>query len=131
MKTSSWRLYTGPGRVSISRFAPSVAPPGYAVCRRLMPGPWFNKAGVEEFNRLYAAQLAAIDPEATLQALLERAAPDEPVLMCWELPGKLCHRQTVAAWFGSTLGLQVRELDIDPATAVKVGRAMVPCFRRQ
>jgi len=36
MKTSSWRLYQGPGRVSISRFAPRAAPAGYAVCRRLV-----------------------------------------------------------------------------------------------
>jgi len=130
MKTSSWRLYQRPGRVSISRFAPRAAPAGYAVCRRLIPGPWFNKVDTDEFNRLYGAQLAALDPQATFDAIIARAAPHEPVLLCWEVPPfqgrNWCHRRTVADWFQNTLGVAVDELDIPTSAAIKLGRVMVP-----
>jgi hypothetical protein len=131
MKTSSWRLYQGPGRISISRFAPRSAPPGYAVCRRLIPGTWFNKVGADEFCARYNAQLAALDPQATLDAIVERAAPYEPVLLCWEVPPwnfprHWCHRGLVADWFQATLGIVVEELPIPPSAAVRLGRGMVP-----
>ena len=90
MKTSSWRLYQGPGRVSISRFAPRAAPAGYAVCRRLIPGPWSRSGGRwvdhDTFVRGYTEQLAALDPQATFDAIVARVAPHEPVLLCWEMP---------------------------------------------
>ena len=133
MKTSSWRLYQGPGRVSISRFAPSSAAPGYAVCRRLIPGPWSRIGGrwVDHatFVAGYAAQLAALDPQATLDAIVARAAPHEPVLMCWEvppfkIPENWCHRHLVADWFKATIGVDVPEL-LPASAAIKLGRGMV------
>jgi len=135
MKTSSWRLYHGPGQVSISRFAPRAAPAGYAVCRRLIPGPWSRSGGrwVDHvtFVRGYAEQLAALDPQATFDAIVARVAPHEPVLLCWETPPwhyphHWCHRTTVADWFKQTLGVEVLELDIPAAAAIKLDRGMVP-----
>jgi hypothetical protein len=48
VKTSSFRTYTGPGRISIARFAPRGHPAGYRVYSKLAPGPWFNKVSNEE-----------------------------------------------------------------------------------
>ena len=38
MKTSSFFSYTGPGRISIARFAPRGTPAGVRVYKRLAPG---------------------------------------------------------------------------------------------
>ena len=70
-------FYQGPGRVTISRFAPRAAPAGYAVCRRLIPGPWSRSGGRwvdhDTFVRGYAEQLTALDPQATFDAIVARA----------------------------------------------------------
>ena len=33
----------------------------------------------------------------------------DAVLLCWEAPGKFCHRRLVAAWLEETLGIDVPE----------------------
>ena len=81
--------------------------------------------------RGYAEQLAALDPQATFDAIVARVAPHEPVLLCWEMPPwhyphHWCHRTTVADWFKQTLGVEVLELDIPAAAAIKLDRGMVP-----
>jgi len=32
------------------------------------------------------------------------------VLLCWEAPGKFCHRHLVAQWFKEKLGIDVEEI---------------------
>jgi len=32
------------------------------------------------------------------------------ILLCWEAPGKFCHRRIVAKWFEESLGVTVPEL---------------------
>ena len=71
------------------------------------------------------------NPQATFDAIVARVAPHEPVLLCWETPPwhyphHWCHRTTVADWFKQTLGIEVLELDIPAAAAIKLGRGMVP-----
>jgi len=71
------------------------------------------------------------NPQATFDAIVARVAPHEPVLLCWEMPPwhyphHWCHRTTVADWFKQTLGVEVLELDIPAAAAIKLGRGMVP-----
>jgi hypothetical protein len=128
VKTSSWRLYQGPGRISISRYAPRNAA-GYRAYSKLAPGPWFNKVSASEFCQLYGAQLAALDPRRTFDEIVALAAPDEPVLMCWEVPPFVvptnwCHRQLVAEWFKGTLSMDVPELDLAGATPIKLARGL-------
>jgi len=33
----------------------------------------------------------------------------DAVLLCWEAPGKFCHRRLVAAWLEEALGIEVPE----------------------
>jgi hypothetical protein len=117
MKTSSFRLYTGPGRISIARWAPRGCPAGFRVFRPLAPGDWSRSPGggwvdAETFVEGYAAQLAALDPQRVWDQLHALAGQAEPVLLCWELPGEDCHRHQVASWLSRELGVEVPELGI-------------------
>jgi hypothetical protein len=53
MKTSSFFLYTGPGRLSIARFAPRGSPAGYRIFKPLAPGSWFNSVDEATYRDLY------------------------------------------------------------------------------
>ena len=110
MKTASFFLYTGPGRISISRSNPrGILVAGY---RALAPGPWFKEVNEATYRELYAAQLARLDPQK-VWADLHALVPFEPVLLCWEKlqkPGESCHRRMVAQWFKHALGHDVDEL---------------------
>lgn len=106
----------GPGRVSIARYAPRKIAPGYRVFRPLQPGAWFNSVSRAEYERLYAAQLAKLDPERVVHDLVALAAPHPVVLLCWESRAKIeagetfCHRHLVSDFLERELGLQVVEL---------------------
>jgi hypothetical protein len=138
VKTSSFRLYQGRGRISIARYAPRGTPAGFRIFSRLAPGPWFNSVSNEEYCQRYAAILGALDPKRVYFELGDMVAPEEPVLLCYEVPpftavgglpeadavhGKQnwCHRRIVANWFQDTLGIEVAELPIDPASVIKLG----------
>ena len=115
MKTSSFRLYSGPGRLSIARGARRVTP-GFRVYSELAPGPWFISVSYDEYCRRYAEILAKLDPQQTWNELHTLAAPHEPILMCWEVPpfvvpSNWCHRRLAAAWLEKALGVEVPELD--------------------
>jgi hypothetical protein len=113
MKTSSFFAYKGPGRVSIARFPPRNTPAGFRVYKKLAPGPWFNSVSRDEYDRLYGAQLAALDPAVVKSELQALAGDAEPVLLCWErtpfTEKNWCHRRIVARWLHETLGEPVPE----------------------
>ena len=115
MKTACFFEYAGPGRVSIARFPPRGTPAGFRVYRALAPGPWFKSVSEAGYRERYAKQLAALDPRATFDALVDLAGDAEPVLLCWERKADLeagkafCHRRIVAEWFAATLGETVDE----------------------
>ena len=114
MKTASFFTYTGPGRVSISRFPPRNTPAGFRIFKALAPGAWFNSVDRIEYERLYALQLALLDPQATWDALQALAGDHEAVLLCYEKPPftatNHCHRRLVSRWFQRQLGHVVDEL---------------------
>lgn len=121
MKTGSFLLYRGPGRICIARSAPRGSPAGYRIFKKLAPGPWFNSAPLDEYKRLYFSEvLERLDPLQTWETLHDMAGGAEPVLMCYEkllpagvkghVPGEFCHRRMVAEWFASTLGHVVEEI---------------------
>jgi hypothetical protein len=87
VKTSSFFLYTGPGRVSIARYPPRGTPAGFRVFKALAPGAWFNSVG----------------------------NGSEPVLLCYEKPpfdeANWCHRRLAAQWLETSLGILVPEMD--------------------
>jgi hypothetical protein len=117
MKTASFFTYTGPGRVSISRFPPRGTPAGFRIFRALAPGEWFNSVSKEEYERRYAAQLAVLNARTVHEDLVRLAAGAEPVLLCWEKPPfhetNWCHRRLVAAWFKTELAIEVPELGFE------------------
>jgi len=114
MKTASFFTFDGPGRVSISRSPPRNSLAGFRVYKMLAPGPWFNSVSRPEYERRFAEQLAALDPQGVWDHLHILTGGHEPVLLCYERPPftetNWCHRRLVAAWFKETLGHDVDEL---------------------
>lgn len=116
MKTSSFHVYKGLGRISIARYAPRGTPAGFRIFPGLMPGKWFNSVPQAKYRELYFAALAQLDPQ-TVWDQLHAMHPDvEPVLLCWEKPPftetNWCHRRMVAHWFSDKLGIEVPELEL-------------------
>lgn len=113
MKTGCFFTYAGPGRISIARWAPRGTPSGFRACRALAPGDFFNKVDWTTYQKLYAQQLAALDPAQVWFDLHQLVGGSEPVLMCWERLGNgaNCHRRLVAEWFEKSLGRNVPEMD--------------------
>jgi hypothetical protein len=117
MKTSSFFTYTGPGRISIARYAPRHTPAGFRVFSPLAPGRWFNSVSRAEYERRFAEEvLAMLNPRLTWDLLHEFAGEgNEPFLMCWEAPPftttNWCHRRIVAQWFKDKLGYHVPEFE--------------------
>lgn len=112
MRTASFWSYGGPGRVAISRSVPL----GFRTLPRygpLSPGGWWSRGlPWPQYIYLYGKQLALLDPRDVHAALVKLAAEAaEPVLLCWEPPGRNCHRRLVAAWLESELGVAVPEYD--------------------
>jgi hypothetical protein len=119
MRTASFFTYTGPGRISIARFAPRGTPAGFRVFKALAPGKWFNSVPKDRYLELYAAEiLRPLSPETVARTLHELAGGAEPVLLCWEKPpfteSNWCHRRIVADWLQDTLGLEDPRLTPSP-----------------
>jgi hypothetical protein len=66
-----------------------------------------------EYDRLFDAILARLDPKQVAQDLGEGA-----VLLCWEKPGQRCHRRRVAEWLEEALGIEVPELGFERAATL-------------
>lgn len=115
MKTASFFGYTGPGRISIARYAPRGTLAGFKIYKPLAPGPWFNAVREDMYRELYFAQLSELDAATVVKELEGLAGGAEPILMCYETAtdiaaGKTyCHRHMVAEWLKSTLGIEVLE----------------------
>ena len=62
MKTASFFTYIGPGRVSIARWAPRGTPAGFRVYRPLNPTAPMLKMARADYEPLYQAILAKLDP---------------------------------------------------------------------
>ena len=121
IKTSSWFQPLPPDhlRVGISRSVPRRFPAGYRRYTKLNPGPWFNSVPVDEYIRLYNAEvLDRLDPEGVMRDLMRVADGRIPVLCCFERPhtGTWCHRSLVAQWFERELGLRVPELGYESSS---------------
>jgi hypothetical protein len=123
MKTASFFTYVGAGRVSISRAPPRRTPAGFRIYKALAPGVWFNSVTRPEYERLYAAQLAKLDPKAVYDELHKLAGDAEPVLLCYEKPpftdSNWCHRRLAAAWFERELGVVVPEFELHQALPIQ------------
>jgi len=80
-------------------------------CKKLAPRLWFFKkykldGDTEFYTQQYQSEvLDQLDPQEILWEVGEDA-----VLLCWEKPGKFCHRHLVAKWLSEKLGIEVTEL---------------------
>ncbi len=106
MQTSNFaRNSKKPNAVAISqgvprwykgRRSPPLAPPWALV--KMEDEPLFRK--------LYHEQvLSKLDP-----ATIYRELGEDAILLCWESPGKFCHRRVVVEWLENALGIQILEL---------------------
>jgi hypothetical protein len=108
MHTSNFWHFTGepddPRLVSIALWAP-----GWYKGRRrylaLAPRRNMLKMDEDAYREEYQKILDKLDPYQVYEDL-----GAEAIMLCWEPPGKFCHRRLVAAWLEEKLGVQVPEL---------------------
>jgi len=92
--------------VSIALYAPQwYKGRSYPV---LAPDRDMLKMEESEYRPKYASILARLDPQKVFEDLGEEA-----ILLCWEPPGKFCHRRLVAEWLEEHLGRRVPEVGMD------------------
>jgi len=114
MKTSYFaKSANNPNAVAIVAFPPKWFKG--RVYSKLAPKPWFLKKYKEDSDQefyikhFYIEVLDRLDPKKTYEELGKEA-----ILLCYEAPGKFCHRHLVAAWLKEKLGIEVEELDEEP-----------------
>lgn len=113
MKTSYFanpRAAQDPNAVSIARWPPqwwgprrrylALAPPEELLKYAKAGMPWPEYA--TEYQR---EVLTRLDPSAVYAEL-----GPEAILLCWEAPGKDCHRRLVAQWLQQALETEIGEL---------------------
>ena len=123
MKTSSFYLYSGSGRISIARAVPRQVAAGFKVYRALAPGAWLFDPVYKDYatyrERYFREILAPLNPRKSWDDLHALACGHEPVLLCHEHLRKTddwCHRRLVAEWFEQALGVSVPEMAVAPKT---------------
>ena len=105
MQTSNFaRNSNHPNAVAISQGIPR-----WYKGRRYMPlAPSWDLVKIKEENlyhrRYHSEVLSKIDP----QKVYEELGPDA-ILLCWESPGKFCHRRIAATWLEDALGIKIDE----------------------
>lgn len=109
IQTSNFAVFTGscdPNRVSIALWPPR----GWGGRRYPALAPRRNMLKLDEANYRveYQKILDDLDPRKVAADL----GPDA-ILLCWEPPGKFCHRRLVAEWLEAHLGVRVPEVEID------------------
>ena len=110
IQTSYFSGYRGPNAVGISGRVPDgfkgeriieLAPPWRLYNRlRLIP----QEKWIEDFHKIVLNHL-------DVEKMAKRC--NGKVLLCWEGPGKFCHRRIVAKWFETELGIIVPEWSIE------------------
>ena len=103
LRTSNFRISgKNPNAVAIS-----AGVPGWFRGRRCwtLTPPWRIVRGPrEDAERWWLERLAALDPHQVAREL-----GDHAILLCWEDPGKFCHRHLVANWLRKS-GFEVSEI---------------------
>lgn len=108
MKTSCFKYYTGEDGVAICLYPPidwtDLQFPALAPSRDIFYSIKSGKINEEEYERRYREEiLSKLDPQNIYDMFKNN------VLLCYESPGKFCHRRIVAAWLQENLGVIVDE----------------------
>lgn len=103
--------------VSIARWSPKWfreskllwLAPGDALLTAIKAGKLSNEA----YELQYRAQLDKLlqNNPAILSTLTRHALQSNIVMLCYEAPGKFCHRHILAKWLTEHTGLVVKELE--------------------
>jgi hypothetical protein len=78
----------------------------------LAPKYWFFKKYKEDGDKDFYIEkykeevLSNLDAQKVYEDLGENAT-----LLCWEEPGKFCHRHLVSSWLSESLGIEVKEFE--------------------
>ena len=110
MQTSYFAKYRGDKGVSIA----GKCPDGFKgrQYKKLAPKYWFFKKYKEDndedfYTERYKEEvLAKLDPKVVYAEL-----GSDAVLLCWEAPGKFCHRHLVAQWLSDALEISISEFE--------------------
>lgn len=96
--------------VRVSRSAPAWLPFDVVEFPELYPS-WNLVYGIkqgtitwEDYERVYKEKLQAMEREEVLgelQRISEQQGGKDVVLLCYEAPGKNCHRHLIAQWLGN------------------------------
>lgn len=132
MKTSSFYLYSGDGRVSIARTAPRRVAAGFRIYKALAPGKWLFDPAYKDYasyrERYFSEILGPLDAQMVWDDLHALAGGHEPVLLCHEhllKAGDWCHRRLVAQWFEDKLGIAVPEMELPQHQALKAQASLL------
>jgi hypothetical protein len=100
-------------RIGVSRGTPRNQR-GYSMYRKLQPPKNSLRLADGPFTIVYYADvLERLNPQRTVDDLLNLARGKIPALLCFEATHDpaWCHRGMISAWFQATLGLDVPEFD--------------------
>jgi hypothetical protein len=116
--TSNFREHgKHPAAVAISRGVPK----GYTGLRYLALAPsriMLKLKSIDDFYQAYQCDvLEQLEPQKVWDDLHRIAGP-EPIMLCWEPFGFLCHRRICAEWLEQTLGVTIPEIDHDRADSL-------------
>jgi uncharacterized protein (UPF0248 family) len=122
--------YKAKKRIKASGLSPvgiSVGEPkfplGYELagtCPILAPARWMLSMDRERYEAIYRARLeeAGVERIVAELAALKRPGDAGVVLLCYEdleKPGEWCHRRMLACWLEEQTGIEVPELEGEPA----------------
>jgi uncharacterized protein (DUF488 family) len=108
MKTSNFKIYKGDKGVAICIYPPldwsGAKFPALEPSRKLFFERKAEHITQEEYEKGYRGEiLSQLDPKNIYDQLKDQ------VILCWEAPGKFCHRRIVAKWIFENLGIEVPE----------------------
>lgn len=124
MKTIMTSNYARKGGDANSVAISCTVPPWYEGTVMAILAPMWNNVKnvrqgnitIEYFNNLYINTL--LERKLTPESILE-IIPNNSILLCYESPGKSCHRRTLAAWLEQHTGIIIPEWMNDKETRQK------------
>jgi hypothetical protein len=98
--------------VAVTVGLPGWFPRGLHEWRTVAPFGLLEITDEAEFRRRYRARLHRLTPKVLreLDELRAMYAPERLILLCFEAPGKWCHRRLLAEWIEQKTGEEVPEL---------------------
>ena len=68
----------------------------------------------EKYNNEILSRVSADEVLRRLDRYARLSGKENVVLLCYEAPGKFCHRHIIAKWLGDKTGNPIEEIDLKP-----------------